>query len=116
MKLHVSNIDESYKDIIIGNMENSGTADLLLHIVKRWHVCTVNEENQDLPLVIYCSHKMYKYYSRLGFYPINTTRERNKKTQRNIQQYNAFHQKGLHVDCLQDSFVMHNDEVIICKR
>ena len=31
MKLCVSDLDESYKDTIIGNLGHSGTADLLLH-------------------------------------------------------------------------------------
>ena len=42
MKLCLSNIEESYKDKIIGNMVNSGTADLLLHIVQCWSACKVN--------------------------------------------------------------------------
>ena len=33
MKLYVSDIEESSKDTIIRNLENSGTSDLLLHIV-----------------------------------------------------------------------------------
>ena len=47
-------MEESYKDTIIGNMQNSGTSDLLLHMVQRWRSCPVNEENKDLPLVLYC--------------------------------------------------------------
>ena len=43
MKLYVYDIEESYKDTIIGNLENSGTADLLLHIVQCWRACAVNE-------------------------------------------------------------------------
>ena len=70
MKLYVSNIEESYKDTIIRNLVNSGTADLLLHMVKCWPAYAVNKENQALPLVLYCSHTMYKYYSRLGFITI----------------------------------------------
>ena len=34
IELYVSNIEESYKYTIIGNMGNSGIADLLLHIVQ----------------------------------------------------------------------------------
>ena len=60
MKLHVSDIEESYKDTIIGNLGNSGTSDLLLHIVQCWHTCEVNGGNQDIPLVLLCSHKIYK--------------------------------------------------------
>ena len=33
MKLYVPNIEESYKDKIIGNLVNSGTSYLLLHIL-----------------------------------------------------------------------------------
>ena len=67
MKLYLSNIEESYKYTIIGNIGNLGTADLLLHIVNCWSSCEINEEIQDLSLVQYCSHMMYKYYSCLGF-------------------------------------------------
>ena len=59
MKLYVSDIEESYKDTTIGNMENSGTSYLLLHIVQCWRTCAANEENQALPMVLYCSHIMY---------------------------------------------------------
>ena len=34
--MYVSDIVESYKSIIIGNLVNAGTADLLLHILQRW--------------------------------------------------------------------------------
>ena len=70
MKLSVFNMEESYKDTIIGNMGNSGTSDLVLHIVQCFRACALNEENQDIPLVLYFSHMVYTYYSRLGFYPI----------------------------------------------
>ena len=52
MKLYVSDIVESYKDSIIGNLVNSGTADLLLHIVQCWNACVVDEENKYLPIVM----------------------------------------------------------------
>ena len=54
MKLYVFNIEDSYKDTIIYHIVNSGTADLLLHMVKCWPACAVNKENQALPLVLYC--------------------------------------------------------------
>ena len=54
-------IEESYKETIIGHLGNSVTAYLLLHIVQCWCVCEVNEENQVLPMVLYCPHMMYKY-------------------------------------------------------
>ena len=72
MKLYVSDTEYSYKDTIIGNMGNSGTEYLSLHIVQCWRTCAVNKDNKALPLVLYCSHMMYNYYSRLVFFPINT--------------------------------------------
>ena len=52
MKLYVYDIEESYKDTIIGHMENSGTANLSLYIVQCWRSCVVNEENWALPMVL----------------------------------------------------------------
>ena len=72
IKLYVSDVEESYRGTIIVNMANSGKLDLSLHIVQCWRACVVNEENQYLTLVLYCSHIMYKYYARCGFSPINT--------------------------------------------
>ena len=43
MKIYVSNIEESYKDTIIGHLVNSGIADLLLHIVQCWRAYAVNK-------------------------------------------------------------------------
>ena len=59
-------------------MENSGTEYLSLHIVKCWRACEINEENKALPLVLYCSYMIYKYYSCLGFTPIKYN-EKGKK-------------------------------------
>ena len=75
MKLYVTNIEDSYKDTIIGHLLNPGTSDLLVHIVNYWRACAVNEENWYLPIVLYCSHMMYQYYSRLGFFPIKHNEE-----------------------------------------
>ena len=72
MNLYVSNIEEWYKDTIIVHMGNSDTAYLLLHIVQCWCAWAVNKETQALPMVLYCSHMVYKYYSFIGFPPINT--------------------------------------------
>ena len=58
---------ESYKDTIVGCLVKTGTADLLLHILKFWRGCEVNEGNQTLPVVLYFSAMMYTYYSRFGF-------------------------------------------------
>ena len=35
-KLYVSDIEEYYKDTIFGHLGNSGTSDLILHIVQCW--------------------------------------------------------------------------------
>ena len=67
MMLYVSNIEEAYKDIIIGHLENSGTEDLLLHIEIVCCACAVDEERMALTMVLYCSGMMYKYYFRLGY-------------------------------------------------
>ena len=67
MKLYVSDITELYKYTIIGHLGISGASDLLLHAVKCWRECVVNEENQALPVVLYCSHMISKYYYCLGF-------------------------------------------------
>ena len=66
-KLYLSNIVESYKDSIIGHFGNSGTADLLLHIVQCWSAYAFYEYNRSLPMVFYFSVIIYIYYSRLGF-------------------------------------------------
>ena len=52
MKLYKSDIEESYKDTIIGNPVNSGTANLWLHIVQCWCLCSVDELNWSLPMVL----------------------------------------------------------------
>ena len=70
MKLYVSNIVESYEDTIIGSLENVGIVYLLLHIVKCLRACAVDKENRYLPIVMYCSGMMYKYYAHLEFLPI----------------------------------------------
>ena len=63
-------MEELYKDTIIGHLENPGTADLLVHIVQCWRVCEVDEHKQALPMVLYCSQIIYKYYSCLDLLPI----------------------------------------------
>ena len=70
MKVYVFDNEESYKCKIIGHLGNSVTAYVLLHIVQCWHECAVIEEDQAIPVVMYCSHMMYEYYSHLGFFPI----------------------------------------------
>ena len=65
MNIYVSYIVESYKYSIIGHLGNSGTADLLLHILQCWSACAVDEEKLDLRMVLYSSGIMYKSYSCL---------------------------------------------------
>ena len=69
MKLYVSDIEELYKETIIVNPGKSDTAYLLLHIVQCWCACAANEENRALPIYLYCSQIMCKYFSCLVFSP-----------------------------------------------
>ena len=58
---------------------------------------------------------MYKYYSRLGIFP-NKHNEDGKNIHDEIfNNLPYFIKNRLHVDCLQDGFVMHKDKVIICE-
>ena len=75
MNIYVSGIAESYKDTIIGHLVNAGTEDLLLHIVQCWISYAVDEDNWSLPMAIYCSGVMYKYYSHLFLLPIKHNEE-----------------------------------------
>ena len=85
------------------------------YIVQCWIACAVNEENQALCIVLYCSHFMYKYYSRFGFLPIKHN-EKGKYIHNEIfNNIPHFIKNRLHVDCLQDGFVMYKNEVILRK-
>ena len=77
MNLYVFNIKESYKDVIIGHLGKSGTADLLIQVVQCWHACAVYEEKRDLPVVLYSSGMMFKYYFCFEFFPIKHNEEEN---------------------------------------
>ena len=71
MNPYVSNIVKSYEDTIIGYMGKSGATYLALHIVQRWcEFYLENEQNQALPVIIYCYVVVYLYYSGLEFAPI----------------------------------------------
>ena len=48
MKIYVSDFDKSYKDTIIGHLGNSGTVDLLLHILQFWSACALDKYEQIL--------------------------------------------------------------------
>ena len=52
MRIYVSDIEASYKNIIIGHMVKSDTAYLLLHIVQWCSACTVYGEKRALPMVL----------------------------------------------------------------
>ena len=58
MKIYVSCSVESYKDKIIGHLVNTLTVDLFLHSVQCQNACTVDEENPNIPVVLYCSSIM----------------------------------------------------------
>ena len=106
MKLYVSDIEEQYKDIIIKNSLNSGTEDLLLHIVKCQSACEVDEEKQDLPMVMYCLHMNYKYYDTIGFPPIKHSEEIKYTKIEMFKNIQHLIKTRLHVDCIQDDFFM----------
>ena len=71
----MSNIEKSYRDTIIVYLVNLGTSYLLLHIVQCCRACAVDEERRAIPMVLYCSGTMYKYYSHPGFFQSNTMRK-----------------------------------------
>ena len=116
MNLFVSFIEESYKDTIIRSLVNSGVSYLLLHIVQCWHECRVDEENQPLTLVLYCSHIIYKYYYHLWFIPIKYNDEWVYIHNEIFNNIKHFLKICLHFDCLRDGFVMYNHKVIFTKR
>ena len=95
-------------------MVNVDKYDLLLHIVELWRTYAVDEGNRFLPVVIYSSGMMYKYYYHLKFIPIKHTEKENASI-KIIQQYNIFHQNCLHVNCLHYGFVMYNVNLLIRK-
>ena len=105
MKLHVYNIEESYEDKIIGNLGNSGTEILLLHILQCWSACAVDEYNWNLHMVLYSLSMMYKHYSFLGFYPIKHNEEGKYTHNEIFNNIPHFIKKRLHINCLQYGFV-----------
>ena len=48
----------------------TGADDLLLHMIKFWRACAVDEDNRAITMVLYYSGMMYKYYYHLRFNPI----------------------------------------------
>ena len=95
---------ESYRDKIICHLGNPVAADLLLHIVQWWSSCEVDEENLDLPMFMYCSGIMYKYYSRLGFSLIKQNKEEKYIQSEIFNNITHFIKNRLHVNFIQDVF------------
>ena len=58
---------------------------------------------------------MYKYYSRIVFNPIKHNEERKYIHNKIFKNIPHFIKNRLHVDCLQDGFVMYNNKVILQK-
>ena len=109
MKLYLCDIEESYKDTIIVHLGNAGTADLLLRILQCWCTCTVNVENSDLPMVLYFSQMMNKYYSHLGFSPIKHNEEEKYIHNQIFNNIPHFIKNRMHVDFIQYRFVLYKN-------
>ena len=58
---------------------------------------------------------MYKYYSRLWVFLIKSNNEGKYIHNKIFNNIPYFIKNRLHVDCLQDSFVMYNNKVITIK-
>ena len=54
MKFYVYDIHKSNKGTIYGSLGNSGTSDLLLHIVQCWMEFAVYDNKWALPMVLWC--------------------------------------------------------------
>ena len=67
-------------------------------------------------MVLYYSHMMYKYYYSLGFSPIKHNKEGKDIHNEIFNNILHFIKNRLHVDCIQDSFVMYNNKLILIKR
>ena len=72
MNPYVSDIVKSYKNTVIGYLQNAGTSHFLLHIVQCYHACEFDEDNQSLPVVIYSSDMVWNIILVLGFFQSNT--------------------------------------------
>ena len=116
MNIYASKIEESYKYTIIGRMGNSVTSYLLLHILQCWRGCEVDEKYWSLPMVLKCSHMMYKYYSGIGLPPIKQKEERKIIHNGIFNNIPNFIKNSLNVDYIKDGFVMYNNKLIFHKR
>ena len=110
MKIYVSENVEYYKNTIIGYLGNASTADLLLHIVQRCHICDFYEDNWDTPVVLSCSGMVYVYYSNFGFLSIKHNKEGKYIHEEVFNNIPNVIKNIPHFKCLQDGFVMYNDK------
>ena len=85
------------------------------NIVQFWRECAFYETKWDIPTVLYYSGMMFKYYSRLGFLPIKRYEEGKYIHNEIFKNIPHFIKKRLHIDCIQDSFVMYKNKEIIRK-
>ena len=97
------------------HLGNSGTEYWLLRIVQCWSPCELDEEKWDLPMVLYYSGMMYKYYSCVGFSYIKQNEEVNDIHKKKFNNIANIIKNILHVNCLHDISVMYNYNVLICK-
>ena len=85
-------------------------------MVQCWRAGAVDEENWYLHMVLYCSHMMYKYYSRLGF----STRKHNENVKdihnEIFNNVPHFIKNRVCADCIQEVFFIYKNKVTLCKR
>ena len=98
------------------HLGNSGTEYWLLHIVQCWSPCELDEEKWDLPMVLYYSGMMYKYYSCVGFSYIKQNEEVNDIHNEIFNNIPHFIKICLHDDFIQDGLVMYRNKILILKR
>ena len=104
LKPYVSDILESYKDTRVVILGNTGTVYFLLQIVQCRSACAVDDDNWSLPVVLYCSEIMYKYYSHIGFLLIKHDEEGNDIDKELFNSIPHFTKNSLHVNCIHDFF------------
>ena len=67
-------------------------------------------------MILYCSHMVYKYYSRLGFFPIKQNDEVKDIHNEIFNSIPHLIKNCLHVHCIQYGFFMYKKESILSKR
>ena len=82
-------------------MGNSGTSDLLGHILQCCRVGECGKDNCDLSIFISCLIMMYKYYSCLGFPPTKYNEAVKDINNEIFNNMTYFVKHCLHVNCLQ---------------